>query len=362
MAAEKRIGVLTSGGDCAGLNAALRAVVYRAVEGYGWEVIGIREGTQGLLARPVEAEPLSLADFDGSILRRGGTILGTTNKGNPFAFPAPDGTKRDRSAEVIEGYRLLGLDALIGIGGDGSLAILKRLADQGGLKLVAIPKTIDNDLSRTEVSIGYPTAVDTATQALDHLQPTAASHSRVMVLEVMGRDAGHIALAAGIAGGADIILIPEIPYRMAALAAKIEQLKAGGRNFALVIVAEAVRNEAGEPVTQEQPGGATKYGGIGHAIARRISEVTGAETRVMVLGHLQRGGMPVPRDRLMASIFGVHAVDLIAAGRFNRMVGWSGRQVIDVPIEEGIGAYQDVAVDGPLVHTARGLGICFGDE
>jgi 6-phosphofructokinase 1 len=321
MAAEKRIGVLTSGGDCAGLNAALRAVVCRAVEGYGWEVIGIREGTQGLLARPVEAEPLSLADFDGSILRRGGTILGTTNKGNPFAYPAPDGTKRDRSAEVIEGYRLLGLDALIGIGGDGSLAILKRLADQGGLKLVAIPKTIDNDLSRTEVSIGYPTAVDTATQALDHLQPTAASHSRVMVLEVMGRDAGHIALAAGIAGGADIILIPEIPYSMAALAAKIEQLKAGGRNFALVIVAEAVRNEA-----------------------------------------LQRGGMPVPRDRLMASIFGVHAVDLIAADRFNRMVGWSGRQVIDVPIEEGIAAYQAVVVDGPLVHTARGLGICFGDE
>ena len=362
MAAEKRIGVLTSGGDCAGLNAALRAVVCRAVEGYGWEVIGISEGTRGLLARPVEAEPLSLADFDGSILRRGGTILGTTNKGNPFAYPLPDGTKCDRAEEVIEGYRLLGLDALIGIGGDGSLAILKRLADQGGLKLVAIPKTIDNDLSRTEVSIGYPTAVDTATQALDHLQPTAASHSRVMVLEVMGRDAGHIALAAGIAGGADIILIPEIPYRMAALAAKIGQLKAAGRNFALVIVAEAVRNEAGEPVTQEQPGGATNYGGIGESIARRISEATGAETRAMVLGHLQRGGMPTPRDRLMASIFGVHAVDLIAAGRFNRMVAWSGRQVIDVPIEEGIAAYQAVAVDGPLVHTARGLGICFGDE
>ena len=362
MTAGKRIGVLTSGGDCAGLNAALRAVVCRAIEGYGWEVMGLKEGTQGLLARPVEAAPLALADFDGSVLRRGGTLLGTTNKGNPFDYPLNDGGRKDRSEEVIEGCRLLGLDAIVGIGGDGSLAILKRLADQGGLKLVAIPKTIDNDLSRTEVSIGYPTAVDTATLALDHLQPTAASHSRVMVLEVMGRDAGHIALAAGIAGGADIILIPEIPYRMDALAQKIKSLQEGGRNFALVIVAEAVRTETGDPVVQKQPGGAVNYGGIGEHIAARIAEVTGAETRVTVLGHLQRGGMPTARDRLMASIFGVHAVDLIAEGRFNRMVAWSGRQVIDVPIEDGLAAYQGVEVEGPLVHSARGLGICFGDE
>ncbi|MHA1599369.1 MAG: 6-phosphofructokinase, partial [Alphaproteobacteria bacterium] len=208
----RRIGILTSGGDCAGLNAALRAVVYRAVEGYGMEVIGIHQGTAGLMARPVDAEPLEVSMFTGMLLRTGGTILGTTNKGDPFDFPFADGSRKDRSEEVIEGYRLLGLDALIGIGGDGSLDILRRLALQGGLNLVGIPKTIDNDLGHTEVSIGYATAVNVATDALDHLQPTAASHSRVMILEVMGRDAGHIALNAGIAGGADVILIPEIPY------------------------------------------------------------------------------------------------------------------------------------------------------
>jgi len=358
----RRIGVLTSGGDCAGLNAALRAVVQRAVEGYGWQVRGIRNGTAGLLARPVEAEELDLPDFTGTLLRQGGTILGTTNKGDPFRYPAPDGTFSDRSGEVIEGCRLMGLDALIGIGGDGSQAILRRLAQQGGLKMVTIPKTIDNDLGCTEVSIGYPTAVRTATEALDQLQPTAASHSRVMVLEVMGRDAGHIAIEAGIAGGADVILIPEIDYSLEAIAAKMEALATRGRNFALVVVAEAVKTEDGRPVTQLQSGGQRNYGGIGHHIAARIADVTGAETRVIVLGHLQRGGMPAPRDRLMASIFGVHAVDLIAQEKFDRMVGWSGRQVIDVPIEEAIAAYRAVDLEGPMVRTARGLGICLGDE
>ncbi|MFQ5776288.1 MAG: ATP-dependent 6-phosphofructokinase [Kiloniellaceae bacterium] len=362
MAEIKRIGILTSGGDCAGLNAVVRAVALRAVEGYGWEVVGIKQGTAGLLARPVAAEPLDPSQFTGVLLRTGGTILGTTNRGDPFDYPLPDGHRIDRSAEVIAGYRTLGLDALIGIGGDGSLAILRRLARQGGINLVAIPKTIDNDLGHTEVSLGYATAVEVATDALDHLQPTAASHSRVMVLEVMGRDAGHIALNAGIAGGADVILIPEIPYRIAHVAAKIEDLKRGCRNFALVVVAEAVKTEEGEPVTRLQASGGVTYGGIGHYIGWRISEVTGAETRITVLGHLQRGGMPTARDRLMASVFGVHAVDLIARGAFDRMVAWSGRQVIDVPLAEAIARYQAVDPDGPLVRTARGLGICLGDE
>lgn len=357
----KRIGILTSGGDCAGLNAVLRAVVLRA-DGCGWPVVGIRQGTHGLLARPVEAETLEVGRFTGALLRTGGTILGTTNKGDPFDYPLGDGRRADRSAEVIEGYRILGLDALIGIGGDGSLSILRRLAQQGGIALVGIPKTIDNDLGHTEVSIGYATAVNVASDALDHLQATAASHSRVMVLEVMGRDAGHIALNAGIAGGADVILIPEIPYRIAHVAAKIEALKQQGRNFALVIVAEAVRTEADEPVTQTQAAGEVTYGGIGYYIAKRISEATGAETRVTVLGHLQRGGMPTPRDRLMASIFGVHAVDLIAQGRFDRMVAWSNRTVIDVPLADAIAGYAAVDPKGPMVHTARGLGICLGDE
>src|SRR5262245_45103526 len=219
MASIQRIGILTSGGDCAGLNPVIRAVASRGAA-LGWTVVGIRNGTAGLLARPVEAIELDHRALRGDMLRLGGTILGTTNKGDPFAFPMPDGRLVDRSEEVIEGYRQLKLDALIGIGGDGSLKILRELAARGRIKLVGIPKTIDNDLGLTEVSIGFETAVQAATSALDHLTPTAASHSRVMVLEVMGRDAGHIALQAGIAGGADVILIPEIPYKLARVAAK----------------------------------------------------------------------------------------------------------------------------------------------
>ena len=361
MSAKKRIGVLTSGGDCAGLNAVLRAVVHRAIEGYGWDVIGIRNGTSGLMARPILHERLELSDFTGNLLRMAGTVLGTTNKGNPFEYPDSEGHQQDVSALVAEGYRNLGLDALIGIGGDGSQAILRRLALENNLNLVTIPKTIDNDLGDTEVSVGYATAVKVATDALDHLQPTAASHSRVMVLEVMGRDAGHIAINAGIAGGADVILIPEIPYRMEHIAAKIAALKDHARNFSLVVVAEAVKTEEGEAVMQEHASGKKNYGGIGHYIADRIAEATGAETRVTVLGHLQRGGAPTPRDRLMATVFGVHAVDLIAQEKFDRMVAWSGRQVIDVPIASAIAAYKAVDLEGPLVRTARGMGICLGD-
>ncbi len=362
MAAIRRIGLLTSGGDCAGLNAVLRAVAYRAIQGYGWEVIGIRQGTAGLLARPVAAESLDLSLFTGTLLRTGGTILGTTNKGDPFDFELPDGRRVDRSGELIEGYRMLNLDALIGIGGDGSLAILRRLSEKGGFNLVWIPKTIDNDLGDTEVSIGYATAVGVATDALDHLQATAASHSRVMVLEVMGRDAGHIALNAGIAGGADVILVPEVPYRFKNVAAKIEALKRAGRNFALVVVAEAVKTESGEAVTRQQSGGSVTYGGIGYYIGNGIAQATGAETRITVLGHLQRGGMPSARDRLMASVFGVHAVDLIARGVFDRMVAWSGRKVIEVPLADAVAGYRAIDPNGPLVHTARGLGICLGDD
>lgn len=357
--ALKRIGILTSGGDCAGLNAALRGVVLRA-ESYGLEVWGIRNGTAGLLSRPVEAERLAPTLFDGGLIRRGGTILGTTNRGDPFAYPQPDGSLLDRSEEVIEGYRSLGLEALIGIGGDGSLRILRRLAQQGGIPLVAIPKTIDNDLGDTEVSIGYSSAVEVATSALDHLQPTAASHGRIMVLEVMGRDAGHIALASGVAGGADVILLPEIPYSLDRVVEHLERIKAGGRNFALVVVAEAVKDESGQAVTGASAG-ATSYGGIGHVIASRLAERMGWESRVTVLGHLQRGGQPDARDRIMAQVFGVHAVDLIVRGEFDRMVGWRGRNVISVPLAEAVAHYKAVEPDGALVRTARGLGISLGD-
>jgi ATP-dependent phosphofructokinase / diphosphate-dependent phosphofructokinase len=357
----KTIGLLTSGGDCAGLNAVIRAVVSRAVLGFGWRVVGIRQGTAGLLQRPPLTEKLDLGLATVNILRLGGTILGTTNRGDPFAFPMSDGSLADRSGEVIDGIRALGLDALIGVGGDGSFMILRRLAQQGGINLVGIPKTIDNDVGATESSVGYHTAVMVATEALDRLQPTAASHDRVMVLEVMGRDAGHIALAAGIAGGADVILIPEIPYSMQAVAAHIDRLRRHGRNFALVIVAEAVPDRTGRQVRQRQAFGKTNYGGIGHILGEAITELTGAETRVTVLGHLQRGGQPTWDDRLVAQAFGVHAVDLIGAGRFDRMVAWQNRQVVDVPLADAILAPQLVDLDGALVHTARGLGISLGD-
>jgi 6-phosphofructokinase 1 len=357
----KRIGIFTSGGDCAGLNAVIRAVAHRAIEGYGWQVYGIHEGTMGLMRRPVDYEELTLKIFTGNILRMGGTILGTTNRGDPFDFPMPDGTRKDRSDEAIAGYRELGLDALIAIGGDGSLKIVRKLAQKGGINLVFIPKTIDNDVGVTDTAVGSITAVDVATEALDRLQPTAASHNRVMVLEVMGRDTGHIALSAGISGGADVILIPEIPYSLESIGRKVEAVRAHGRNFALVVVAEGVKTEAGEPVVVSQADGVVRLGGIGHYLGERIGKVTGAETRVTILGHTQRGGQPSAGDRLFGSAFGVHAVDLIAAGKFDRMVAWSNRECIDVPVEQVVGHPHPVDPRGALAHVARGLGIYLGE-
>jgi len=352
---------LTSGGDCAGLNAVIRAVVKRAALGYGWQVLGIRQATHGLLSRPVDAIELT-PDSVAGILHLGGTLLGTTNRGNPFAYPDEGGGSVDRSAEIAAGYHELALDALIGVGGDGSLAILRRLALQGGWRLIGIPKTIDNDLGHTEQAIGFSSAVEVATEAVDRLHVTAASHSRVMVLEVMGRDAGHIALAAGIAGGADVILIPEIAYSLDAVCAKVEERRRRGRNFSIVVVAESVRGPAGETITYKDAHGQSRYGGIGALVAHEIGQRTGAETRVTVLGHVQRGGSPAPLDRVLASAFGVRAVDLVAAGRFDRMVAWQNRQVVDVAIAEAVAQYQAVDPDDALVHTARGLGIAFGDE
>ncbi len=359
--ARKRIGILTSGGDCAGLNAVIRSVVHAATE-KNWEVIGLEDGTAGLLDRPLRYKVLNKAMFDTTIMRLGGTILGTTNKGNPFQFPMLDGTLKDRSGEIIDGIQQLGLEAIIGIGGDGSMAILRTLAQRGKFGLVCVPKTIDNDVGKTETSVGFETALYVATEALDRLQPTAASHDRVMVLEVMGRDAGNIALSTGIAGGADVILIPEIPYDIDKVAAKIIKVRdTEQRNFALVVVSEAVRTVEGGAKQLEYAGGEKRFGGIGYYIGEQIAAKTGFETRVTVLGHVQRGAPPVPSDRLVAAAFGVKAVELVAAGKFDRMVAWSNRQVIDVSIEEAIASYQSVDTKGMLVNTARSLGICMGD-
>ncbi len=358
---NKRIGVLTSGGDCAGLNAIIRAVVNRAKRAHGWEVIGIRRGSDGLIDRPVDVVPLDFDAVPGYVMMRSGTILGTTSRGNPFHAVDADGNPDDRSDAIVEGYASLDLDALIGIGGDGSLGILRRLAEKGGWNLVGVPKTIDNDVRSTDVATGFSTAVAVATEALDRLHFTAASHQRVMVLEVMGRDAGHIALRAGIAGAADVILIPEIPYTMAAIAEKIGRRADRGKTYSLMIVAESVRTEDGQRVTQTDTDGKRRYGGIGHHLADRIADTTGAEVRVTVLGHLQRGGIPTTVDRVLGSSFGVAAVDLIADGKFDRMVAWQGRRVVDVPLAEVIGGPVLVDPDDPLVHTARGLGISLGD-
>lgn len=360
MGEHKRIGILTSGGDCAGLNAVIRAVVNRAVGTYGWEVLGIRQATLGLMQQPPKYMALDIEKVH-SLLTAGGTVLGTTNKGNPFAYPMADGSECDRSEEIIAGYRQLGLDAMIGIGGDGSLAILRRLAQQGGINLVAIPKTIDNDVGVTELSIGFETAVSIATEALDRLHFTAASHSRVMILEVMGRDAGHIAISAGIAGGADVILIPEIPYTVDQVCRNIKERQEQGKNYCLVIVSEAVRNETGDSVVNTDRMGQCRYGGIGQYLADEICHRIGAETRVTVLGHIQRGGTPSPLERLIASAFGVAAVDLIAEQKYDHMVTWQNRQVVSVPIAEAIAQYRAVDPNGTLVKTARGLNICLGD-
>lgn len=359
MGERKRIGILTSGGDCAGLNAVIRAVVHRA-DTYGWEVLGIREATVGLMSRPPKVMKLDIEKVD-PYLMTGGTMLGTTNKGNPFAFPKSDGSTVDRSEEIIEGFRQLELDALIGIGGDGSLAILRKLAQQGGINLVGIPKTIDNDVDITELSIGFNTAVSIATEALDRLHFTAASHSRVMVLEVMGRDAGHIALNAGIAGGADVILIPEISYSIEKICEQIGKRQQQGKNYSLIIVAEAVRTEEGEQITSTNPSGESRYGGIGHYLAARITACSGAETRVTVLGHIQRGGTPSALDRVIAAAFGVAAVDLIAQGKYDRMVTWQNRQVASVLIPDAIAKYRAVDSNDSLLKTARAMGISFGD-
>ncbi|MBD1831890.1 ATP-dependent 6-phosphofructokinase [Cyanobacteria bacterium FACHB-472] len=357
---QKRIGILTSGGDCAGLNAVIRAVVHRAVGTYDWEVLGICRSTLGLMSSPPEVITLDIDQVD-RLLTMGGTVLGTTNKGDPFAFPLEDGSLRDRSEEIISGYHQLGLSALIGIGGDGSLALLRRLANQGGINLVGIPKTIDNDVGCTERSIGFDTAVNIATEALDRLHFTAASHSRVMILEVMGRDAGHIALNAGIAGGADIILIPEIPYTLEKVCDKIRDRQSKGKNFSIVIVSEAVCTLEGNPVKNMDRFGECRLGGIGQYLAEQISISSGAETRVTVLGHVQRGGIPSSLDRLLGAAFGVAAVDLIADGKYDQVVTWQNREVVSVPIAEAIGQYRAVDPNDTLVKTARGLGICLGD-
>ena len=345
----KKIGILTSGGDCGGLNAVVRAATLRAINEYQWKVFGIRDGTLGLLKNPLDVLELTNKHFDGNLMRMGGTFLGTNNKGNAS------------EQKVLEGFKKLELDALIGIGGDGSMKILQKLTQKGGINFVGIPKTIDNDVKDNDLSIGYDTAVDVATNALDMLQPTAASHRRAMILEVMGRDAGHIALNSGIAGGADVILIPEIPYSLKKIADHIDNIRTQGRNHALIVVAEAVKKEDGSKATVKFVDGQVRLGGIGTYLGDEIYKLTDAETRVTVLGHVQRGAQPTHRDRLIASAFGVYAVDLIAKEKFNRIVVWKNRGVTDIDLDSIAGQSKTINVSDPLIKVAQGLGIYVGE-
>lgn len=362
---SKTIGILTGGGDCPGLNAVIRGVVRAAILKRGWQVIGIEDGFDGLVGVP-RTRPLTLDAVRG-ILPRGGTILGTSNRGNPFSYPlrGTDGVvlQTDVSQQVVANIRALGIDALVTVGGDGTLKIAQRLCDLG-VPVVAVPKTIDNDLHATDVTFGYRTAVETVTEALDRLHSTAESHHRVIVVEVMGRDAGWIAIESGIAGSADVILIPEIPFRMEEVCAAIKKRCDDGSRFSIVVVAEgAFPAGAGKVVlaSAEQNFGIERLGGIGRFVANQLEKcLSDMETRVVVLGHVQRGGSPCPFDRILGSRFGVRAVDLIANGEYASMVALRSRAIVAVPLSEAIGSLNTVDPHGELVATAEALGIYMG--
>jgi phosphofructokinase-like protein len=358
-----KIAINTGGGDAPGLNAVIRAAVLAALR-RGWEVYGIRKGYGGLLG---EDETIRLdRESVRGIGHLGGTILGTTNRGNPFEIPQKheDGsiTYLDRSDEIIANFRKLELDALIAIGGDGSLRIAERLFRKG-MPIVAVPKTIDNDLAVTQVTFGFNTAVQTASEAIDKLHSTAESHERVMVLEVMGRTTGWIALESAMSGTGDVILIPEIPYDIEKVCAKIRARYENGRRFAIVVVAEGAAPIGGDAsfVATNVPGEADRLGGIAERLAREIGKRTGFETRSMVLGHLQRGGTPTAYDRLIASRFGAAAVRTIEQGLFGTMVALQNDVIGAVPILDAIATVKNVPLDSDLVRTARDLGISFGD-
>lgn len=360
----KKLAILTGGGDAPGLNAVIRAVVKTAVQACDCQVLGVRDGFDGFVT-PGGVFPLSLNDVRG-ILPRGGTILGTANRGNPFARKIKrEGQEviEDISAQLIANIRALGLDALIVVGGDGTLHVAQEMA-QLGVPVIGVPKTIDNDIGGTEYTFGYDTALNTAMDAFDKLHTTAEAHHRAMVLELMGRDAGFIALFAGLAGGADVILIPEIPFSYEAVCAKIRSRVESGANFSILAVAEGA-HPAGSQAVFARLGDAVylpRLGGIGLAVAEQIAELTGVESRVTVLGHLQRGGSPSAFDRCLATRFGGAAARLAAEGKVGRMVALQNGQVVDVSLEEALANPRQVDINGDAVRTARGLGICLGDE
>ena len=354
-----KLAISTGGGDAPGLNAVIRGAVLAAVH-RDWEIAGIRRGFDGLLGRD-EVVPLTAKEVRG-ITHLGGTILGTTNRGDPFKWreQGPDGTwtERDRSAELVEAFRAHGFDVLIAIGGDGTLGLSLRLMKLG-IPVIGVPKTIDNDVGGTIATFGFDTAVATATDAIDKLHSTAESHERVMVVEVMGRHAGFIALNSGLAGSADVILIPEIPFDLAKVAEKIRHREAEGRHFSIVVVAEGAAPAGGSEsyVDTER----RRLGGVAERVAHSIEQLTGKETRTLVLGHLQRGGGPTTFDRLLGLRFGAAAVRLVSEKKFGHMVALRPPTIASIPIAEALAAPKRVPLDSDSIVTARDLGISFGD-
>jgi phosphofructokinase-like protein len=357
---RKRIGIMTGGGDCPGLNAVIRAIVKTAINIYGYEVIGFLDGYMGLVNN--RFRKLGLNDVSG-LLDKGGTILGTTDSFDPFSMKIDiDGEKRekDMSDRIADNLRMHDIDVLVTIGGINTITVANRLSLKG-INIVAIPKNIDNDIPGTDVTIGFLTAVDTATHALDKLHSTAESHHRVMILEVMGRRAGWVALESGIAGGADIILIPEIPYDIRLVARKILERKNSGKGFSIICVSEGCKSKD-QP---EEDNGIKEchklLQGIGSRVAAELEKLASLETRVTVLGYLQRGGEPSPSDRILTTRLGVEAVNMIAQGNYNKMAGIVNNQLSPVDLAEVAGKCKYVPIEGELVRIARNMGVSFGD-
>jgi len=357
MKTKKRIGVLTSGGDCPGLNPAIRAVTKTAIFCHGMEVVGIKDGFEGLIEN--RTKRLIWEDVSG-ILTLGGTILGTSNQANPFAHGEE---KKDVSKETLKNISNLDLDALVCIGGDGTLHIAQQF-HQLGVPIVGMPKTIDNDVATTDYTIGFDSAVAVATEAIDNIHSTAESHHRVMILEVIGRYAGWLALYSGVAGGGDVIIIPEFSFDIKKVCAELEKRSKLGKKFSLVVVSEGVKLGGTELVVKREVKGSTdpiRLGGVSYRIAEQIEETCGLETRVIILGHLQRGGKPTDFDRILATQFGKHALDLIVAGKFGYMTSVQGGKITSVPIQSAIASLKIVPQSFPLIEAARSVGTCFGD-
>ncbi len=363
----KRVAIMTGGGDCPGLNAVIRAAVRVGIERYGWEILGVEDAFSGLIDLDYKSPHGNVWLTESAvrgILARGGTILGTSNRSDPFDYVVEEGGKKktiDVSAQVLANMEKLGIEAVISIGGDGSMRIAKRFAELG-MKIVGVPKTIDNDIRATDQTFGFDTAVGIASEALDRLRDTADSHDRVMFIELMGRHAGWIALHAGIAGGADVILLPEIPYRIEPLAEVIRERRAAGKNYSLIVVAEGAMPEGGEAsIGMRELGAMPRLMGAAQRVAEVLGPRVDADMRVTVLGHIQRGGSPSSYDRVLATRYGVAAADLVAKGGFGRMVALNHGEITSVEIADAIAEPKLVEPDSQIVQQARSLGISFGE-